>query len=60
MSLQLQFLRRDDLFREPGEIEIVNGDPAVEFRRRLDIAANPVCQRCVCSLYLSPGETPPG
>ena len=40
-------------------IEIVNGEPAVEFRRRLDIAANPVCRRCVCSLYLSPGETPP-
>jgi len=33
-------------------IEIVNGDPAVEFRRQLDIAANPVCRRCVCSLYL--------
>ena len=33
-------------------IEIVNGEPAVEFRRQLDIAANPVCRRCICSLYL--------
>jgi len=43
---------------EKSLIEIVNGDPAVEFRRQLDIAANPVCRRCVCSLYLSPEQTP--
>ena len=44
---------------EKSLIEIVNGDPAVEFRRQLDIAANPVCRRCVCSLYLSPEQTLP-
>jgi MoaA/NifB/PqqE/SkfB family radical SAM enzyme len=33
-------------------IKIVNGDAAVEFRRQLDIPANPICQRCVCSLHL--------
>jgi Fe-coproporphyrin III synthase len=30
--------------------EIVNGDAAVSFRRSLDIAKSPICQRCVCSL----------
>lgn len=43
---------------EKALIEIVNGNPAVEFRRQLDIAANPVCRRCVCSLYLSPEQAP--
>ncbi len=32
--------------------EILNGDDALEFRRQLNVATNPVCQRCVCSLYL--------
>ena len=36
--------------------EIVNGPDALKFRASLDIAANPVCQRCVCSLHIS---TPP-
>jgi len=36
---------------ERALIEIINGDPAVEFRRQLDIPANPVCRRCVCSLH---------
>lgn len=31
--------------------EIVNGEAARNFRRSLDIATNPVCRRCVCSLY---------
>ncbi len=30
--------------------EIVNGAAAVAFRERLNVAENPVCQRCVCSL----------
>jgi Fe-coproporphyrin III synthase len=34
--------------------EILNGHDALEFRRELDVATNAVCQRCVCSLYLSP------
>lgn len=33
-------------------IEILNGDTAVDFRRQLDIANNPVCQKCVCALQL--------
>lgn len=31
--------------------EVINGEKAREFRAHLDIANNPVCQRCVCSLY---------
>ena len=32
--------------------EIVNGPEALKFRATLDVATNPVCQRCVCSLYI--------
>jgi MoaA/NifB/PqqE/SkfB family radical SAM enzyme len=32
--------------------EIVNGPEALRFRADLDIATNPVCRRCVCSLHL--------
>jgi Fe-coproporphyrin III synthase len=39
--------------REKTLIEIVNGEAAVDFRRRLDIPNDPVCQRCVCSLHFS-------
>lgn len=31
---------------------ILNGEAALEFRRQLDVANNPVCTNCVCSLYL--------
>jgi MoaA/NifB/PqqE/SkfB family radical SAM enzyme len=31
--------------------EIVNGEAARTFRRQLKVAENPICQRCVCSLY---------
>ena len=30
--------------------EVINGETAREFRKSLDIANNPVCQQCVCSL----------
>jgi MoaA/NifB/PqqE/SkfB family radical SAM enzyme len=39
-------------------LEILNGDAAVDFRRRLDIPNNPVCRKCVCSLYLPEGSQP--
>ena len=32
--------------------QIVNGAAAVEFRESLNVAENPVCRRCVCSLHL--------
>jgi len=30
--------------------EVVNGPEAIRFRSNLDVATNPVCRRCVCSL----------
>jgi Fe-coproporphyrin III synthase len=33
-------------------VEVLNGPEAVQFRHDLDVARNPVCQRCVCSLNL--------
>jgi MoaA/NifB/PqqE/SkfB family radical SAM enzyme len=33
---------------------LLNSEPAIAFRKQLDIAKNPICQRCVCSLYVSP------
>jgi MoaA/NifB/PqqE/SkfB family radical SAM enzyme len=32
--------------------QIVNGPAAVAFRESLHVAENPVCRRCVCSLYM--------
>jgi MoaA/NifB/PqqE/SkfB family radical SAM enzyme len=38
--------------------DIVNGDHATEFRESLNIAENPICQRCVCSLnHARPGDS---
>ena len=34
--------------------DIVNGPQALAFRHQLDIATNPICQRCVCSLNRRP------
>ena len=33
--------------------QIVNGPAAVAFRENLNVAENPICRRCVCSLYLA-------
>ena len=36
--------------------EILNGPQALQFRRNLDIANDPICRRCVCSLFVpNPG-----
>jgi radical SAM protein with 4Fe4S-binding SPASM domain len=32
--------------------EIVNGPAAFRFRAALDVATNPVCRSCVCSLHV--------
>jgi MoaA/NifB/PqqE/SkfB family radical SAM enzyme len=37
---------------------LINRPEAVRFRRRLDVASDPVCRRCVCSLNLRPGDPP--
>jgi Fe-coproporphyrin III synthase len=34
--------------------EILNAPQALEFRASLDVATNPICRRCVCSLYIPP------
>jgi Fe-coproporphyrin III synthase len=31
--------------------EVINGETARAFRRELNVETNPVCRRCVCSLY---------
>jgi MoaA/NifB/PqqE/SkfB family radical SAM enzyme len=33
--------------------EIVNGPEALHFRSKLDVGSNPICQKCVCSLFIS-------
>jgi len=35
--------------------QILNARESVAFRRKLDVKTNPVCRKCVCSLYLNPG-----
>jgi Fe-coproporphyrin III synthase len=34
--------------------DILNGPEALRFRANLDIATDPICRRCVCSLYIPP------
>ena len=34
-------------------IQVLNSFEAQRFRQSLDVASNPVCRRCVCSLHLS-------
>jgi Fe-coproporphyrin III synthase len=31
-------------------LDVINGTKAIEFRAALDVASNPICRRCVCSL----------
>lgn len=37
---------------------VLNADPALEQRSRLDVANDPICRRCVCPLALRVGEAP--
>lgn len=34
---------------------ILNSPEAIGFRRALDVRRDPICQKCVCTLYLGPG-----
>ena len=34
--------------------DILNGPEALQFRAKLDVATDPICRRCVCSLYIPP------
>jgi Fe-coproporphyrin III synthase len=38
--------------------DVVNGPDAIAFRNTLDVASNPVCQRCVCSLHWKSDTVP--
>jgi Fe-coproporphyrin III synthase len=46
--------------RELGNIhdqplaEILNSEDAISFRRNLDVKRDPICRKCVCTLYLGP------
>jgi MoaA/NifB/PqqE/SkfB family radical SAM enzyme len=40
--------------------EVVNGESALSFRQSLNIARNPICQRCVCSLNYVNGNPSSG
>lgn len=40
--------------------QILNGSEAVRFRESLDVATDPICQRCVCSLRWSASSSEPG
>jgi len=33
--------------------QVLKGPRAIEFRNSLNVAENPICRRCVCSLYLA-------
>lgn len=37
---------------EAGLAQIINSPRALQFRSELDIASDPICRRCVCSLYV--------
>lgn len=37
---------------------LITSPEAVRFRRRLRVASDPICRRCVCSLNLRPGDPP--
>jgi MoaA/NifB/PqqE/SkfB family radical SAM enzyme len=42
--------------RDGPLIQVLNGLPAVRFRSQLNIFDDPICQRCVCSLFLDQGS----
>lgn len=37
--------------------EILNSDDAIAFRRQLDVKADPICRKCVCTLHLGARQT---
>jgi MoaA/NifB/PqqE/SkfB family radical SAM enzyme len=39
--------------------EVLNSPQALRFRSELDIASNPICRRCVCSLHIPKGDQSP-
>jgi MoaA/NifB/PqqE/SkfB family radical SAM enzyme len=48
------FLESHGNIRESGFETLLNSETAIRFRKGLNTANHPTCERCVCSLYLSP------
>jgi hypothetical protein len=53
----------DEAVAAPGEapagntlVNILNSEEAIRFRRQLNVAADSVCRKCVCWLYLADDE----
>ncbi|MGH9417479.1 MAG: amidohydrolase family protein [Terriglobales bacterium] len=44
--------------RQQPLLTILNSPEALSFRRTLDVGSNPICRRCVCSLYVNAGADP--
>jgi Fe-coproporphyrin III synthase len=43
-----------------GTLEnVLNSDAAIMFRSQIDISQDPICQKCVCSLFLDRGVSDP-
>lgn len=40
--------------REASLADIINSEKSISFRKNLDVSTNSVCEKCVCSLNLSP------
>lgn len=40
--------------REESLVDLVNSEKSISFRKNLDVSKNSVCEKCVCSLNLSP------
>ena len=40
--------------RDGSLVEILNSPEAIDWRRKLDMATNETCVKCVCYLHLSP------
>ncbi|MDH3268652.1 MAG: radical SAM protein, partial [Ignavibacteria bacterium] len=42
------------VIRENSLAEIINSEKSISFRKNLDVVTNSICEKCVCSLNLSP------
>ena len=36
---------------QSGFVELINSEKAISFRKNLDVKKNPICEKCVCTLY---------
>jgi len=42
--------------RDQPLLDVLNSEAAIDFRRKLDVKRDRICQRCVCTLNLQPEE----